>query len=144
MTTLIIAIVIGYIIIGCIVGTIFDYYVPDEEEPMCLTGIFWIIAVPCIIIVMICTKFCKSIRKIITYLDKEGFHYYKGRLNSCCGKCKYIEYQNFHNEINKCKLDKATRFSSQALPCEKFKKNLFWRFTIRIDKHEIQCKNKHI
>lgn len=136
--TLIIAIVIGYIIMGCIVGTIFDYYVPDEDELACLTGIFWVIAVPCIIIAMICTKFCKSIRKIIICLDREGFHYYKGNLKSCCGKCKYIEYQNYHNEINKCKLNNTTRFSSQAIPCEKFKKNPFWRFTIRINKHEIQ------
>lgn len=141
MTILIIAIVIGYIIIGCIVGTIFNYYVPDEEELMCLTGIFWVIVVPFIIIAMICAKFCEFVRKIITYLDKEGFHYYKGKLKSCCGKCKYMEYQNYHNEINKCKLDKAERLSSQALPCEKFKKNLFWRFTIRINKHEIQCNN---
>ena len=87
---------------------------------------------------MICKEFCKSIRKIITYLDKEGFHYYKGNLKSCCGKCKYIKYQNYHNEINKCKLDKSTRLGSQAIPCEKFKKNPFWRFTIRINKHEIQ------
>lgn len=138
---LIIALIIGYIIIGCIVGTIFNYYISDEEELMCLTGIFWIIVVPIIIIVMVCMKFCKFIRKIITYFDKEGFHYYKGNLKSCCGKCKYMEYQNYHNEINKCKLDKAARLSSKALPCEKFKKNLFWRFTIRINKHEIQCNN---
>lgn len=142
MITLIIAI-IGYIIMGCIVGTIFNYYVPDEEELMCLTGIFWIIAGPLIIIFMICIKFCKFIRKIITYFDKEGFHYYKGKLKSCCGKCKYVEYQNYHNEINKCKFNKVARLSSQVIPCEKFKKDPFWRFTIRIDKHEIQ-RNKEI
>lgn len=141
MTTLIITIIIGYIIIGCIVGTIFNYYISDDGETTAYVGVFWIFIAPLIIIIMICKKFCKSIRKIITYLDKEGFHYYKGKLKPCCGKCKYMEYQNYHNEINKCKLDKATRFSSQALPCEKFKKNLFWRFTIRINKHEIQCNN---
>jgi hypothetical protein len=141
MTILIIAIVIGYIIIGCIVGTIFNYYVPDDEETMAYIGTFWILSAPVIIIFITCTKLCKFIRKIITYFDKEGFHYYKGKLKSCCGKCKYMEYQNYHNEINKCKLDKAARLSSQAIPCEKFKKNLFWRFTIRINKHEIQCNN---
>ena len=140
--TILIILIIGYIIIGCIVGTIFNYYNPDEYEITSLIGIFWVIAIPLIIIIIICEKFfCKSIRKIITYLDKEGFHYYKGKLKPCCGKCKYMEYQNYHNEINKCKLNNSARFSSQALPCEKFKKNLFWRFTIRINKHEIQCNN---
>lgn len=141
MTTLIITIIIGYIIIGCIVGTIFHYYIPYDEEITLFVSGFWILSVPLIIIFINCATLCKFVKKIITYLDKEGFHYYKGKLKPCCGKCKYMEYQNYHNEINKCKLDKATRFSSQALPCEKFKKNLFWRFTIRINKHEIQCNN---
>lgn len=126
--------IIAYILIGCVVGVLFDYY-DDEvpcEIPCEVAGIFWPIVCAFTIIWVICSKFCEMITSIVRYLDTEGFHYCKEDIPSCCGKCKYMYYWNDHNELNGCRLKKHhSQISSEVLPCSRFKKHWLWRFRIR-------------
>ena len=131
--------IIAYVLIGCVVGVLFNYYIHDI--PSELAGLFWPLVGVITIVWIICSKFCEIVTSIVTYLDKEGFHYCKEDISPCCGQCKYKHYNNYHNEINYCDKCSGTRLVSTAKPCSEFKKDLFWRFKIRY-KWDDNLKNK--
>ena len=125
--------IILYILIGCIVGSVVYIFLTNYEEVEAMfAGIFWPLALLLLIgyysIEWICNKICN----VLEYFKNEGFHYYKEDIEPCCGQCKHIRYWNNHNEMNKCPKREGTSFSSNHIPCEYFRKSLFWRFRIRI------------
>lgn len=124
--------VVAYILIGCVIGVIFDYfYNGEDDEGAFFIGIFWGILFPIGLIAGMFYLWCTVIRHVIKYLDKEGFHYYSGKMPPCCGQCIHMKYCNYINETCKCTKDKLV--ISQTEPaCGRFRKNPLWRFTIRV------------
>lgn len=69
---------------------------------------------------------------------KHGCRYYKKEIHQCCGQCKHIQYwheDNPDSDLARCGLNghEGEGFSSRLVAhnCDQFKKNRFWRFTIR-------------
>lgn len=69
---------------------------------------------------------------------KHGCRYYKKEIHQCCGQCRHIQYWHENDpdsDLARCELGgiKGEGFSSRLIAhdCKKFKKNRFWRFTIR-------------
>ena len=131
---LIALLIIGYILIGCVVGcAIYIFYDDDDSDVACmLGGTFWPLALVCILIYKLLAFFCNNICKVFKYLKDEGLHYCKEDIKPCCGQCKYMYYWNNHNELNGCRLKKHhSQISSEVLSCSRFKKHWLWRFRIR-------------
>jgi hypothetical protein len=128
--------VIGYILIGIIIGVVSFVFIMNEEEDGealgVAIGIFWPIIILGYVIFKLLEFLICNVYNICVYIHDDGIHYYKGELSDCCGKCKYIEYCNNHNDINTCKFSDRARPKCISEPCNKFKKHLFWRFTIRL------------
>lgn len=132
MTTLL---VISYILIGIIIGVVSFVFIFNREDgcegPGVFIGFLWPVTIVGYLIYKILAFLVRNVYNICTYIQDEGLHYYKGDLENCCGKCKYIQYWNDYNEMNKCIKQQETRFSSEVVPCNHFKKYWLWRFKIR-------------
>ena len=121
--------IILYILIGCVIGCAICVFLEDGDEDYDVAGIFGGILWPLtIVFIIICTLFtfiCSRIYRFFKRIKKEGFHYYKGDLEPCCGQCKHICYYNNHDELNECHIRKHIVQSCTAVSCEHFKKDPF-------------------
>ena len=137
--------VISYILIGIIIGVVGFVFIINKEEEYEPAGIFIGILWPASIVVYLVYKILefliRNVYNVCTYIQDEGLHYCKEDLENCCGKCKYIQYCNNHNEINQCIKHQGIRISSEVIPCNHFKKYWLWRFKIRY-KWDDNQKNK--
>ena len=142
---MIVLLIISYILIGIITGVIsFVFIIGEIEDGESLgvaIGIFWPIIIIGYVIFKLLEFLIRKVYNICIYIHDDGIHYYKGELSDCCGKCKYIQYCNNHNEFNRCTKQQGTKLSSEVIPCDYFKKYWLWRFKIRY-KWDDNRKNK--
>lgn len=128
---MVVFLIILYILISCIVGCALHVFFEVDDGFEVLAASVWpisiIIFIGYLIISYICNIFCKFFRR----LKYEGFHYCKENIEPCCGQCKYIEYVNYHTEINRCDKCSGSRLASTSKSCSEFKKDPLWRFKIR-------------
>lgn len=128
-----------YLIIGIIAGVgcyVFVFDNGDDEMSdvtSVFAGILWPLAISLGLIGYGIAKFSKLIYRAMMHIKREGFRYYKGDLPKCCGQCKYSSYTNDYTAHSKCSLHKTVSYDSTETPCQNFKLNPWWRFTIRID-----------
>lgn len=123
--------IILYILLGLLFGCI-SYVFIEQDESCIFIGLFWPMAGIIAICFLVGKWICTKIVTVLYYLKDEGFHYYKGDIENCCGKCKHMYYKNNHNEIHGCELYKGqTGLCSTTIPCERFKQDPLWRFRIR-------------
>lgn len=127
---MVILIIFLYILIGCLIGAIL-YVFADADEPVAvICGFFWPISFPGYFLAVLIIKFYEFLVEFFEVIKDNGFHYFRGKVNPCCGQCKYIHELSIKSSKFRCKAT-YNECSKDNPICQNFKKDRFWRFKYR-------------
>lgn len=117
---MIVLLIVLYIIIGCIVGSVYYVFYDYDETVAFFVGFIWIIILPIALIYIIAIK---NVINILEYVKHNGFHYYKKDIQDCCGKCKHVQYPNIYYDNTRCLKHNTKIFKIEQDYCNSFKKD---------------------
>lgn len=122
---MIVLIIIGYIVLGTIIGVLLKIILDWKEDDIIYGSSFgWpLVVTVCIIIAFV--SFIKRICSNIVIYIKD----HKMLQNNICGKCKYLKRNPYQYE---CKITN-TYPHAQSECCDKFKKDKLWVIKIDLD-----------
>lgn len=122
---MIILIIIGYIVLGTIIGILLKMILDWKEDDIIYGSSFiWpLIVTACIIIAFV--SFIKRIcSNILIYIKA-----YKILQNNVCGKCKYLKHASYQY---KCNITNTYSYVHSEC-CDRFKKDKLWITKIDLD-----------
>lgn len=125
---MIVLIIIGYIVLGTIIGVLLKIILNWNDDDIIYGSSFlWPLIITTGIIVAFISFIKRICSNIIIYIK-----YYKS-LQNICGKCKYLKHTSYqYSDKYKCKITNIHP-GVQSDCCDNFKKDKLWIIKIDLD-----------